>query len=426
MIIKKFYGNTIAEARSEAKAELGESIVVLESKDKAGKAPASVTVMIKSSPKKEEIPSKAVAKPAYSRASITRKEPVFANIMEQMESIDEEERIDNSQSDRTPGTPSLSRRGTALYTKDFQKEDVYASEQSIAHTQHSSHDLSLLTARLNTLEKTIASHFMQSSAEYISHPSYQQLLSAGIPAGTIHSWFTSILEKGVDPHQDNENFMIELGAAVQRTLPQAPSIDIKKMLVFMGASGSRKTSLITKLSKNKHFLNGNKLAIVSILGSDTNSLNPLLYDFTNKHQFEYFEVSTQDELRGIKKQLEGFDQVLFDTPSLSLKSDIASLQLNRLKPLFDELGDYELHLIANATLHASYFSEAYISSYPIRPDFISLTHLDESLSFGHLLPLIRVSNCDVRYISHGPSPYDDIRLYDQGWFAGKILALEEF
>lgn len=427
MILKQFYGNTIAEARDEAKKELGNGAIVLETKNKVGTTPASVTVMAKSeTPKPVPTPEPILTEPAYSRKAAVKK-PAFAEVMKQARPFDEKERFDTLASPETINEPSLSRRGMSLYETGEEENETSIPNGNDRNNPNpeGSNDISSLTKRLEALETLMASSFLQSGTEYISHPAYQQLLKTGVPSGLIHSWFTTALEKGTDPFLDNDNFMIELGAAIQRALPSASTVPAKRIQVFMGSSGSGKSSLITKLSKNKQLLAGNKLAVVSINGPGTHSLSPLLRDSSGQQLFEYFEAATKAEIRELVKTLSDFEQVLVDTPSLSLQPEIAAQQINIIKPLLHELGDYELHHVVNATLNRAYFSEEYTNAYPIRPDFISLTHLDESLSSGHLLPLIRVSNGDVRYIGHGPSPFDDIRLYNQGWFAGKILALEE-
>jgi flagellar biosynthesis protein FlhF len=422
MKIKRFYGENIREAREEAKAMLGEDMIVLESRAPKGGSPACITLMAK---KGAELKKAAAEEPvSYSREAIREKVAVFADLMAEsketsgyssspsemtaFESQDESLNATGSNEDE----PQLKRRNISLMPESLRKNEVVPS----AGTATDQPEISA-----GQLQKLIQSYFIQANAELISLPVYQQLLQAGIPAGYVNRWLNETISMGVDPFANRREFLLQLGSVIRKHLPNDSSISVKRIQVFVGPSAAGCTSLITKLSRNKHLLAGNKLAVICLMNEGDRPGNRRMQELAEEHKFEYFEVESAQELAELNMQLKHFDNLLIDTPAISLLPEKAVAQIRVLQDKLQYLPDFELHYVLNATLNSCYFSEAYLSRFPLKPDFLALTHMDEALSWGHFLPFVEIGGASMRYISEGAGAFDEIRTYSKAWFTEKIL-----
>ncbi len=431
MKIKRFYGENIREARAEAKAMLGEDMIVLESRAPKGGSPACITVMAKKGAEIKK-PEAVENTTTYSREAIREKVAVFADLMAESNGSTRQTApapapsastyyLEDEEAESDPieklihkdEQPRLKRRNISLM-QEQQKVSEPKSEELSGPASHSE----IPSAELQQL---IQSYFIQANAELISLPVYQQLLQAGIPAGYVNRWLNETIGMGVDPFANRRDFLLQLGSVIRKHLPHDSSLTVKRVQVFVGPSGAGCTSLITKLSRNKHLLAGNQLAVIRLLGEGDRSDAHRMTELAREHKFEYFEAGSASELAELNMQLKHFDHLLIDTPAISLNPEKAAAQIRSLQEKLQHLPDFELHYVLNATLHSCYFSEAYLSRFPLKPDYLALTHMDEALSWGHFLPFIEVGGASMRYISEGAGAFDDIRTYTKAWFTEKIL-----
>lgn len=283
-------------------------------------------------------------------------------------------------------------------------------------------EINALHRRFDQLEAMFNASVMSANLDYAAHPSFQQLLKTGIRSTTIAQWFREVMEKGIDPVDDSERFIYELARLVRDalsfTLPSPPQSNI----VFVGPAGSGKTTLIMKLVRHAEFFGNKKVAIISVEPRQQVQRYTILKPFSEEHQVDLFTVKDGIDASKLMPKLSGYQQVLIDTPSISLEKKTAFREYWKLRQILAAIMPLEVHFVVNSTMENYYFRESYAANHPLQPDYLALTHLDETNRWGQLIPFLKAMGCGVRYLSVGPNVPDDINSYSPTWFAERILS----
>jgi flagellar biosynthesis GTPase FlhF len=467
MMLRKFYGRTIQEAMRDAREQLGNDVVLIESSAPEGDRPASVTVMVErkeetavaSGPEEQSfrnvlysraagrtrpsvvdaddepapkpaVPAlKAAAPKAEQRPAPQKAAPVRAAAPEPVRQpaarpapAPEPEQFDDDQLPEPKGLDeAMSRRKTPL----IEIRDHTDGNGAFFRDPGVNRDLASLHRRLEKLESMLGESLISANLDYASHAAFQQLLSTGVRATTIASWFKELLNRGLDPYEQHESFMFELSKlvrdAINVALPQAASSN----MLFTGPSGSGKTTLIMKLATSDQFFKDRKVALVSVEPRGFTKKYSGLEAFAKDQQLEFFRIQDGIEISRLMPKLVQYDQVLFDSPSISLEKNTAFREYWKIRQVLASVIPLEVHYVVNATLEQFYFKEAYAASHPLQPDYISITHLDETQRWGQLIPFIKTMGCAIRYISLGQELPGSIAAFSPTWFAEKILSMGE-
>jgi len=466
MVLKKFYGNTIKEAKQQAREQFGDQIVVLETVKAGEDSPGCITVMVD-----QKVNTLIDDNPAdrkttgnfkqvfYSRRSNKRsKNPESAS---QNKSPKTSSRMDDETSGSFTKASKLfngsgesnaaSSKGSDLSTATKQKRPVDANKSSILGTkpermsrrnkplftgsstatnqdseyrenERLSREVKALHRRFDHLEKLVSDTIISANTEYISHPAFQQLLSTGMRPATVSQWFRQILDNGVDPFNEPDHFMHELGGLIREiistSLPPAP----EKHLLFVGPSGAGKSTLIMKLASHPEFMKQQHLALVSIEPREGRPSYSILKNFAEEQQIPFYSVRNNADISRLIEELNAFEHVLYDTSALSLERDSAFREYWNIRQVLASVAPLEIHFVINATLERYYFSEQYIRNHPLQPDYLAITHLDETPLWGHLIPFIRHTGSNIRYISQGPLIPDHLMRFSPSWFAENIIS----
>lgn len=448
MILKKFYGDTIKKAREKAFGELGKNCIVLESREPSDRAEASVTVMLDG--EKEEVlkdPAKRTngkSPSSYSRKDILPKslDSVKKNISESFEQFTGENNSTKQTSNKSKKAPRKqssdveSRKNQKTVSKKnvtnglqnrgmMQPEKHSDFEQNLndyLDEDHLSRKVKALHRRFDRIEKMLSGSLVSANINYVSHPAFQQLLDAGIQAATVSVWFQKIVEQGIDPFEQNDRFMTELSKTVRKALSFADSNKPVKNMLFVGAQGSGKTSLIMKLASNKDFLANKRVALVSVEPEDHGKHYSPLGLFAQDHDLPFYTVGNSMEVNQLLAETEEFDHLLFDSSPVSLDQQPAFKAFWNVRQILASVTPIEIHYTVNATLRQCYFTYEYAQQHIIQPDFVAITHLDETKQWGHLVPFINGLGKNVRYASLGPEVPAGIRRFKNEWFAENILS----
>jgi flagellar biosynthesis protein FlhF len=315
----------------------------------------------------------------------------------------------------------MSRHDRSLleHTDDLPKQQApqgYYKDSSV------SREVSALHRRFDQVESMLSDALISANLDYAAHPAFQQLVQTGIRATTVSGWFKEILNKGIDPFEERESFMYELARIVRNaltiTLPKAAQPN----MVFVGPSGSGKTTLIMKLARNLEFFGDQEVAIVSVEPRNRPVPYTILKPYAEDHNLDFYTVRDGIDVSKLMPKLVNYDQVLFDTPSISLEKKTAFREYWKIRQILASVLPLEVHFVINATMENYYFREAYATNHPLQPDYVAITHLDETDRWGHLIPFLKTLGCSVRYMSLGPSVPDDVDAFSPTWFAEKILS----
>ncbi len=471
MILKKFYGSTINEAVRVAKEQLGEQIILLESVPPTGERRAAVTVMmdqklgavnkksekpkggddlrakvykrsdIRPTEKKGVSPEKNDAAPAAGKKAGGEKPKKAAEPLKSLgDSADKGAKTDGSATKKNqpkvdskkPPEPSvtddanseepLSRHHGTLMNKVKQVQEQDRQENGAVKDAVVSREVTALHKRFDQIEAMMNETLVSANLEYASHPAFQQLMDAGVRGTTISGWFRQILDQGVDPYEDHESFMYQLAKVVRDALTITMPEPVQKNLVFAGPSGSGKTSLIMKLATNEEFMGDKKVAVISVEPRNSEKHYTILEPFAADHEIPFHRVRDGIDASKLVKKFEEYDHVLYDTPSISLEKKTAFREYWKVRQILASVTPVEIHFVVNATMENFYFREAYATNHPLQPDYVAITHLDETRRWGHMIPFLKTLGCSIRYMSQGPAVPDDVNAFSPTWFAEKILS----
>lgn len=448
MILKKFYGDTIKKARKKAFDKLGENCIVLESREASDRTDASVTVMLDG--EKEEVlkdPAKrtnGTPPSSYSRNDIIPKslDSVKKNISESFEhfagknnsTAQASNKSNNTQQDHFESDASRKNQKkvrkknhlNGLQNRGMMQQEEHPDfEQNLSDYldgDHLSQKVNALHRRFDRIEKMLSGSLVSASINYVSHPAFQQLMDSGIQAATVSEWFQKIVEQGIDPFEQNERFMAELSKTVQKALSFGDSAEPVKNMLFVGAQGSGKTSLIMKLASHENFLANKRVALVSVEPDDQVKHYSPLGLFAQDHNLPFYTVGNSMDVNRLLSESQEFDHLLFDSSPMSLDQQQAFKAFWSIRQILASVTPIEIHYTVNATLRQCYFTNEYAQKHIIQPDFVAITHLDETKQWGHLVPFINGLGKNVRYASKGPREPGGIRLFKNEWFAKKILS----
>jgi flagellar biosynthesis GTPase FlhF len=446
MIIKKYYGNTIGEARKKAQSQLGNNFIILETLSEDGGQPSCITVMVdddvsrnngirtstnvQSSSKDKNVSftrsNTGVKKPLHYLKNVFNETPFIQegseNTKEKRKHLSKDEKDhSNNHENKVPDQKSyetLSKRQHSLFHYETASEAMEQSpnipDNSAASKYH--HEIRSLKKQLNKLEAKISESVILANIDFVSHPSFQQLLKAGIPAITIASWYKNIMDEGYTPENNPKAFLLQLGKQLRSNLPSKPPSNPVKNLVFVGNSGSGKTHLIMGLATNKTIFKNLDIAIINVHLPHHPNKYTVLEPFCRDRNLPFYSVSNGADLTKLNSELQEYDHVLIDTPSVALFDENAIDSYWKLRQILASITPMEIHMVVNANSQS--ILNKMPNSNPVQPDFIDVTHLDENDKWGQLIPFVHPYNCSLRYVSQGPAK---IEKFEPASFVETIL-----
>lgn len=457
MNFKKFYGSTIQEAREKAQTAYGRDVVILETIQPENGKDAAVTALtprgFNGNGTQASSPSRSIF--SYNRKDIQPKRILKNKPETQAEKdaseqksalssgvtgkksggvIREEEpagrrpsfrNFDQFVGDEEDGTPpvsaNLSRRSNALFSFDHKNR--------LSGNGVTNDDLrwNNVQQRLNSLEALLSEHLISVNMDFVTHPVFQQLLSNGVDVITISQWINEAVAAGHHPTDDIEVFTLELKSVIEQSLVKKKQAKKAPHMAFIGPSGAGKTTTIMKLASRPALIGGKKIALVSVEPFRDSRPNAVLHQFAKDQNLPYFRITSNAEMSGALPDLqEHFDTVLYDTPAHSVTPGKAFNQFWKIRQTLASVQPLDIHLVINATLERRYLKEISSAEYPLDPDYLCLTHIDETRWWGHILPLAKRLGTDIRFMGTGPDLSDEnLRMFDPVWFTQKILTKNE-
>jgi len=479
MILKKFYGTTIQQALKSAKEQLGDHVILLESVAANGDGKAQVTVMLdeklastaEETPEQKQDPEfrnvfykrsdvqKASApekKSEDSRAKRTDEQSEASKKAEKRKSVAKDSEEDQSKEknaakttdqrkklglkkgektkrkvqetqddDHLPEPKGLDAPGSSMSRRErplIKIEHDNGGHRAVSRDSTTSREISAVHHRLAQLESMLAESLISANLDYASHPTFQQLLKAGVRGTTISGWFKEIMNVGVDPFENKETFLFEMGKIIRNAITIDEPRVAQPNMVFVGASGAGKTTMIMKLVEHPDFFAQKRVAIVSVIPRNSHQKYSILEPFSRDHNLDYYQVKDGIDVSKLMKKLVEYDHVLFDTPSISLEKETAFREYWKIRQILASVMPLEVHFVVNASMEQFYFRETYAANHPLQPDYVAITHLDETQRWGHLIPFLKTLGCGVRYLSMGTQVPDDVHAFSPTWFAEQILS----
>jgi len=473
-MLKKYYGNTLEEAREKARKELGiEKIAVLETVPAKDGFLACITVLAHNAQKNNDTDKTENYNRNYSRSDLfprglqkiknfvtgpgddkittkgeTSSPSAFADrkgaIADDMKKGNITNKYPAPQQRMEPAPKNLPKTRQNGYNKTLVKtrteqkgsicldgkeesefEKLFKKNGSASANGKNPEllrEMEKLNQRIGHLEALLSRHILSTNLDYVTHPAFQQLLDAGIPATSISHWFREILTEGIDPRHDSRLFVRRLARILKRQFPNGVDSNYpgKQFSTFYGTSGAGKTTLIMKLASRVKKSNCNKIAFITLYKEGEESYTTLQL-YADHHDIDHYHIELNEKLESRLNQFEKYEQVFIDTPALSLQTDKIINEASAVHNVMKQLPEFESHLVINASVHDAFFEEEYLSNYPLKPDFLAVTHLDAVPAWGHLLTLFNTIESTPHFLTNGPQVQSNIKIYSPEWFANQIL-----
>jgi len=334
------------------------------------------------------------------------------------------------QSERNTVPEKRSRRTKSLLNRfdeskpNFQKPLTTQTVFKQPETQHTNRsEIKALHERFDKLEALLHSDLISANMEYAAHPVFQQLVQTGIPTKVVSEWFKRIVKKNVDPFNESDIFVSEISRILKSALSKDYTIEPNKFQLFLGYAGAGKTSLIMKLILDNDLSDRTRTAVVSVLpvSHKQHDYYTILEPFCNENGIDYFKVGIESDLADIYQDLNNYQHIYIDTPSLAVEENRALAEYGRIEQILAPISNLTVHLIVNMTAHYHDSQILSASSLSIQPDYIALTHLDEMEAWGPIIPLFEKVKCSGSYISTGDSLTGTLECFDAAWLTKNIL-----
>ena len=468
MNVKTLTGTSIHAALTEARRQLGDDVVLLESTPPQGDQPARIKVMVDQpvaaaparTPQRAPQPAAVATAPqqavgyGYHRPAV--QEPLVA--FEQPAQRPEQPAAFAESSSRYPSRPAPAPLAAAPRYVDVAEPQAaprpsYRPEQQRAFTgrgqlfqepaalsqpaapaapafsldpiqQLLETQLGQLHERLARLEQRLDSSFIGASQQWMTHPLFAELLHQGVRPATATRLFDALAARGFQPEAELENLRWGLAQELRGLLDATAPQQTSGTLVLVGPSGSGKTSLALKLAKNAAFFGRRRTAIFVITPEHpeaTGYHNPV--DLYRSYGLPVLSVSNEEEMRQSLERVQRFDQILIDTPPLPVREAEARRMMLRVKRMVDVFVPLQVHLALNTTRALETFDADYLRRLPLRPDAVALTHLDETTGWGRIAEWMLSLQMPIQFVSNGPKVPEGVQAFSPSWFVEEMMNL---
>mgnify|MGYP000977003705 FL=1 len=223
-----------------------------------------------------------------------------------------------------------------------------------------------------------------------------------------------------DTNDDNyiRNLLIK---EISDKIVLAPNLKISKntskVIAFIGPTGVGKTTTLCKIAAICKFFNHYNIAIVSI---DTYRLAAIdqLKTFTDIANISLNIAYDSTELKNMIEKHRDKDIIFIDTVGRSPNNQD---HLSELKRLLESISADEVHLIISANTSLSSMKEIVKNFGILMPNRLIFSKVDEAINYGNIINLINFSHLPISYLTTGQVIPDDIEVADKNKLAGLVI-----
>lgn len=458
MTVKTITGPSIQAALATAREELGDDVVLMESTPATADAPAEIAVMIDSAADTpvSDTSKGRVPKPPSDDGSLpvpdmgsngrdagadgagtdgpgtdgTGEETVgtesfgYGNADDGSSSRSDELPGRSSSSDRESGGEEFKQMlarergpGRGRVFPDSGSQEDYGG-RSATRTDRMSGSPSSGRDEVRAAPQT------EDGGRWTHHPLYNLLLDKGLQPETVTQLFDELSDRRVALDGPTEDLRWALAQLLCRRIKVASPDQGPNNLVLFGPGGAGKTSMILKMATHDHLLDGGEPAVIHVQPTSDHGMayqNPTsLY---RRFGIAVQNVRTEEEMARALSRTENFGSVLVDTPPLPLPLSDSHAALRRIKTLLQPLRPLDAHFVLNTTRALDNLDAAALSHLPVQPSAVSITHLDESGTWGQVVEWLTTLDLPVQFVSEGPQVPTDARSFSLEWFVKDVMDL---
>ena len=190
-----------------------------------------------------------------------------------------------------------------------------------------------------------------------------------------------------------------------------------RVIALVGPTGVGKTTTIAKLAATFKLKQNKKVALITL---DTYRIAAVdqLRTYAGIIGVPLHVALSPDELKQAIARCSDCDGILIDTAGRSQRDGD---RLDQLAQFIDAAQPHDVHLVLSSTCSQSVLMEAVERFAKVRTDSIIFTKLDEAVSFGVLLNVLRKVNKRLSYITTGQEVPHQIEPGNSGRLAALVL-----
>lgn len=448
MIIKYFQGKTEAEAKEEARKELGDSFVVMNVRNIKRKGLAGIfrSPLVEVTVGLEEETGKATAKApimtALEQLAAKQKE-----INEQRAKMAEAAANTAISQGAGPATINNVNMGGSLNLRvgdDAEiKDDLSIKPRANTGIIPENGRQDSLEEKLDSLETLLKSKFENVENSKKEDDLKENDLDEEIPNeqmkftkllynmmidNEVHEKFANqIIEEAEKSNKPNMPFDYMLTNIYQKMIlkfgtPQTitPASKGPKVVFFVGPTGVGKTTTIAKIAS--------KLCVeekkrVALLTADTYRIAAAeqLRTYANILEVPFRIIYNPSEVEQAYEEFNNYDFILVDTAGHSHHNEEQKKNTALIIHAVDEMAECEVYLVLSATTKYRDLTSI-ADTYKEMSDYrIIFTKLDETTSFGNLLNLKLYTERELSYVTYGQNVPEDIDRFNPQTTVKSIL-----
>ncbi len=422
MIIKKYIGKTEEEAIALAKAELGDNVTIMNTKE----------VVPRGLYKFFRKPSVEVTAAVDENIKESPAEPVKEEKKEDIPDFSKLQQVLNEKQ-FSPAPDSKTAQKEAERERMLKSSQII--EEELTEQQSSKDSGNDIEQKLNTLQDLLEKQMTMGREEekeekeraVDKNQAYLDLIRKQLIDNEVEeSYVEQILEEIEGTLKNNSTLDNILASVYQKIVLKIGSphlIDLKtkrtRYIFFIGPTGVGKTTTIAKIASVMKLAKKSKVALIT---SDTYRIAAVeqLKIYSNILGIPLKVVYAAEEMDKVREELRGFDLVLVDTAGRSHNNQEQKEDLNNiLKTVPDS--DKEIFLVLSATTKykdlvkiASTYSE--ICKYNL-----IFTKLDETDTIGNIFNMHILTGAPLSYTTCGQNVPNDIGKIDAQKIAKQLL-----
>ena len=396
MIIKKFTAKTEQEAIENARAELGEGVVVMNVKPVKPKGLFAFlkTPMMEVTVALEEESEKLTA-------AVSAINSVIASSQNK-----EEEAAKSASANNTPVMETHEKQdGSAVKEK---RENNSAIEEKLDSLQ------SLLEQQLQKPEEE-KEEAQEEKKEETETDKFMHLLHNTMLENEVDEKYArEIMEEIELINKPNIPFDYALANIYQKMILKfgkpsgiEPASNGIKLVFFIGPTGVGKTTTIAKIASKFRVDEKKKVALLT---ADTYRIAAAeqLRTYANILEVPFRVIYTVEEINKALEDFKDYDYILIDTAGHSHQNMTQKDNMRNIIHSVDDRVESEVHLVLSATTkYKDLISIA--DSYKEMADYkLIFTKLDETTTLGNLLNLRLYTGASLSYVTYGQNVPDDI------------------
>ncbi len=248
---------------------------------------------------------------------------------------------------------------------------------------------------------------------------YTDLIEADVDETTARDLIDHLSDQGLaeTSASDQLHQLVEGQIATTGAIQVTPGT--RRLVALVGPTGVGKTTTVAKIAANFRLREKHRVGLITV---DTYRVAAVeqLRTYADIIDLPMEVVATPREMREAVARMTDLDLVLLDTAGRSPRDEV---QIQELKSMLAEAQADEVHLVLSSTSAAKGLVTTAERFAEVGTTALLLTKLDEAMSLGHLLALLRSCRLPISYLTNGQNVPDDIEMAVARKLTDEILGI---